>query len=117
MPTRGRRSRRRSRNWPPTRFRSRRCAWTSIRSPCYDTRRCAQIGVVSPEALCYSTHSMTHAHDGGDHAHRKSTRSLNLSLVITGSLFLLELAGGFLTNSLALLADAGHMLTDLAALA
>ena len=60
---------------------------------------------------------MTHAHAGSDHAHRKSTRSLNLSLVITGSLFLLELAGGFLTNSLALLADAGHMLTDLAALA
>src|SRR3989454_3765579 len=49
--------------------------------------------------------------------HHTSTRTLTLALTITGSLFVIELAAGFLTNSLALLADAGHMLTDLAALA
>jgi cobalt-zinc-cadmium efflux system protein len=45
-----------------------------------------------------------------------SNRELFLALCITGSWFFVELLAGFLTNSLALLADAGHMLTDLAAL-
>jgi len=39
-----------------------------------------------------------------------------MSLCITGTWFLIELVGGLYTNSLALLADAAHMLTDLAAL-
>jgi len=37
-------------------------------------------------------------------------------LAITGSYFLVELVGGLLSNSLALLSDAGHMLSDVAAL-
>ncbi len=37
--------------------------------------------------------------------------------VLTGSFMLVEVAGGILAGSLALLADAGHMLTDFAALA
>ena len=41
---------------------------------------------------------------------------MKLALVITGSWFLIELAGGIYSNSLALMADAAHMLTDLAAL-
>jgi cobalt-zinc-cadmium efflux system protein len=41
---------------------------------------------------------------------------LVLALLITGCWFVIELAGGFYANSLALLADAAHMLTDLAAL-
>lgn len=45
-----------------------------------------------------------------------SNRKLFLALCITGIWFVVELLAGFLTNSLALLADAGHMLTDLAAL-
>jgi cobalt-zinc-cadmium efflux system protein len=36
--------------------------------------------------------------------------------MITGSWFLVELAAGFYTNSLALIADAAHMITDVAAL-
>ena len=58
-----------------------------------------------------------------DHAHgHKRTRAENrrrlvAALGITGVLFVLELAAGMYTNSLALVADAGHMLTDLAALA
>src|SRR3989442_3243542 len=49
--------------------------------------------------------------------HHTSKRTLALALAITGSLFVIEFAAGFLTNSLALIADAGHMLTDVAALA
>jgi cobalt-zinc-cadmium efflux system protein len=37
-------------------------------------------------------------------------------LVLTASLLVVELVGGYLSNSIALLADAGHMLTDVAAL-
>ena len=37
-------------------------------------------------------------------------------LLITGTFMIIEVVGGLLTGSLALLADAGHMLTDVAAL-
>jgi cobalt-zinc-cadmium efflux system protein len=40
-----------------------------------------------------------------------------IALAITATFLLVEVAGGILTNSLALLADAGHMATDVAALA
>jgi len=43
-------------------------------------------------------------------------RSLTLALLIILLIFLVELAGGFVSNSLALLSDAGHMLTDAMAL-
>ncbi len=47
---------------------------------------------------------------------RDSRKSLILALGITATWFLIELLGGIYTNSLALLADAAHMLADLAAL-
>ena len=43
-------------------------------------------------------------------------RSLALALLITLLIFFVELAGGIVSNSLALLSDAGHMLTDMMAL-
>jgi len=43
-------------------------------------------------------------------------KNLRLALWITASWFLIELIGGLYANSLALIADAAHMLTDLAAL-
>ncbi|GBD10895.1 Cadmium, cobalt and zinc/H(+)-K(+) antiporter [bacterium HR23] len=46
---------------------------------------------------------------------RSNRRALLQALTITGSFFLAEVVGGLLTGSLALLADAGHMLTDLGA--
>src|SRR5512139_3315406 len=54
----------------------------------------------------------------GSHTSQKlnGQRRLMQALVITGTWFLVELAGGIYSNSLALLADAAHMLTDLAAL-
>lgn len=44
------------------------------------------------------------------------TRRLTLALAITAIYFFAELLGGILTNSLALLSDAGHMFSDIAAL-
>ncbi len=46
----------------------------------------------------------------------RSRKSLSAALAITAVWFFIELAGGLYTHSLALLADAAHMLTDLAAL-
>ncbi|MCS6989385.1 MAG: cation diffusion facilitator family transporter [Chloroherpetonaceae bacterium] len=46
----------------------------------------------------------------------KATKGLFFSTVVTTAIFLIELVGGFLSGSLALLADAGHMATDVFAL-
>ena len=43
-------------------------------------------------------------------------RTLAIALAMTAVVFVAELVGGVLTNSLALLADAGHMLSDVLAL-
>ncbi len=55
--------------------------------------------------------------DQADSHPRSGRQALALSLAITCSWFLVELVAGFYTNSLALIADAAHMLTDVAALA
>lgn len=56
-------------------------------------------------------------HEHG-HGHREASRqALTLVLLLTAMYLVVEIIGGFLTNSLALLADAGHMFTDVAALA
>jgi cobalt-zinc-cadmium efflux system protein len=58
------------------------------------------------------------AHDHGLHGKRPSvTRALQISLGLTVALMIAEVIGGIMSNSLALLADAGHMLTDAGALA
>src|SRR5262249_59128618 len=44
------------------------------------------------------------------------TQRLKWALVISAGYFFAELVGGFMTNSLALLSDAGHMVSDMAAL-
>jgi cobalt-zinc-cadmium efflux system protein len=46
----------------------------------------------------------------------RNRRDLSLTLVLTASYCLVEFVGGIFTNSLALLSDAGHMLSDVAAL-
>jgi cobalt-zinc-cadmium efflux system protein len=71
-----------------------------------------------------------HAHDhhhghGHGHSHGQiygsataaSTRALKWSLVLTVVILIVEGIGGWVSNSLALLADAGHVLTDAGALA
>lgn len=58
---------------------------------------------------------MAHEHT---HNHLNSSRrSLLLSFIIVSGFMIIEAVGGWLTNSLALLSDAGHMLTDAGALA
>ena len=54
---------------------------------------------------------MVHAHSHVDHR-ASSRRALGLTLALTGTYTLVEAIGGVLTGSLALLADAGHMLSD-----
>ena len=46
----------------------------------------------------------------------KIKKSLKIAFVITTGFFVIELVAGFLTNSLALLSDAGHMITDVGAI-
>jgi cobalt-zinc-cadmium efflux system protein len=63
------------------------------------------------------THAHDHAHaHAHSHAHEVSKRRLLLVLSITAVFMLVELFGGLLANSLALIADAAHMLTDVGAL-
>ena len=53
-----------------------------------------------------------------DNANQKSNiKRVQIALALTGTFMLVEVAGGILSGSLALLADAGHMLTDTMALA
>jgi cobalt-zinc-cadmium efflux system protein len=57
-----------------------------------------------------------HAHDHG-HAHGHDRGPLRVALALIVGLLAAELAAGIVAHSLALLADAGHMLTDAGALA
>ena len=57
---------------------------------------------------------MSHGHD---HARAQSRRALGVALALTGAYTVVEVAGGLLTGSLALLADAVHMLSDNVSLA
>lgn len=62
----------------------------------------------------HAHHSHEHHHD---HARGASQRTLLIVLALTFCYMLAEAIGGYLANSLALLSDAGHMFTDVAALA
>lgn len=65
---------------------------------------------------------MTHSHDHGNHqrggagGRSKNMRPLAITLCLTATFMVAEVIGGLLTGSLALLADAGHMLSDSASL-
>ena len=58
---------------------------------------------------------MAHAHEH-NHSHDRRLGRLAAALVVTFIYMIAEGVGGWFTNSLALIADAGHMLTDVAAL-
>ncbi len=49
------------------------------------------------------------------HEHRDDTKSLKIALVITTLFLLVELGGGLISGSLALVSDAGHMFSDVLA--
>ncbi|WP_277584919.1 cation diffusion facilitator family transporter [Psychrobacillus antarcticus] len=50
--------------------------------------------------------------DNHNHTHGANKRVLLISFLIITSYMIVEVIGGFMTNSLALLSDAGHMLSD-----
>lgn len=61
-------------------------------------------------------HTHTHSHDHAAHGAGASERRVGLAALLTAVFMLAELAGGIVSGSLALIADAGHMLTDSAGL-
>ena len=69
-------------------------------------------------SLVMDSDSHAKGHDQG-HRHdvaRSARGSLKIALIITSTFLVAEFLGALYTNSLALLADSGHMLTDVAAL-
>src|SRR5690606_39435854 len=74
---------------------------------------------------CHDNHRHSHSHSShnhhnhchyGVHHHHVpvdgNRTGLIIALVITAGIMVLEFVGGLLTNSLALLSDSGHMLSD-----
>jgi cobalt-zinc-cadmium efflux system protein len=64
--------------------------------------------------------SHSHRPDHAGHAHGADAENewrMGLAALLTGAFMVAEVVGGIVADSLALLADAGHMLTDFAALA
>lgn len=63
---------------------------------------------------------MAHDHEGAGHSHDHTAganaKMLRWALALTSTYLVVEVIGGFVFNSLALLSDAAHMLTDVAAL-
>ncbi|HMM22401.1 MAG TPA: cation diffusion facilitator family transporter [Selenomonadales bacterium] len=55
-----------------------------------------------------------HHHNG--HNGKQNKKGLLLSFTLTATIMMVEFAGGVITNSLALISDAGHMLSDAGAL-
>ena len=84
---------------------------------------CCNLGAGTPHAQddAHGDHGHGHRHDHGhDHAsdvNEGSERRVLWVMILTGVFMVAEAVGGLLSGSLALLADAGHMLTDSAALA
>ena len=62
-------------------------------------------------------HHHDHRRDGAAHARDSGERRLVIALLILGSFTVVEAAGGYYANSIALLAEAAHMLADSASLA
>jgi cobalt-zinc-cadmium efflux system protein len=106
--------------------------------PSYDCVATSRQQAGSPGAA--HGHGHAHGHAGHDHghahshadgqafdrgaqvhqregAHARVTGALRAALIMTSVFMVAEVVGGVVSNSLALLADAGHMLTDVGALA
>jgi cobalt-zinc-cadmium efflux system protein len=59
---------------------------------------------------------MGHDHHGHSHTGNGNKKALMSSFILITAFMIVEVVGGILTNSLALLSDAGHMLSDAASL-
>lgn len=62
------------------------------------------------------SHGPTLSHDAPEEERRSKERAIAVAAVLTGGFMGAEVVGGLISGSLALLADAGHMLTDFASL-
>ena len=75
----------------------------------------------SPAARAHEPHDHGHGHGHGGHTHAPSAaadrRWLTIALALIAGFMAVEVVGGLLAGSLALLSDAAHMLTDAAAIA
>eukprot|EP00743_Colponemidia_sp_Colp-15_P005114 GILK01005504.1.p1 GENE.GILK01005504.1~~GILK01005504.1.p1 ORF type:complete len:379 (-),score=42.07 GILK01005504.1:190-1284(-) len=90
--------------------------------------------VIGDETKEHKHHHHKHKHSHGSHGHgacssscdshgfghhhdysKQSPRSLLLALLVVSVYFIAEIIGGFIANSLALLTDGCHVLTDIAA--
>ena len=76
--------------------------------------RCA-LTVSDAAAAHHHDHALDHDHAHG-HTHGAGERALRWVLGLTAAFMVAELIGGIAANSLALLADAAHMLTDVSAI-
>ena len=65
----------------------------------------------------HDDHAAHDEHGHSQHLRETSRRSLVIALVLIGGFMIVEVIGGILSGSLALLADAAHMITDAAAIA
>ena len=72
-----------------------------------------KVGVIMGHHHGHGHHHHGHGHS---HGHSANKKALLLSFILIASFMVIEVIGGLLTNSLALLADAGHMLSDAASL-
>jgi len=64
----------------------------------------------------HDTHAHGHDHSHADVSSADGRRRVAIAGLLTGSFMVAEVAGGLISGSLALLADAAHMLTDAASL-
>jgi cobalt-zinc-cadmium efflux system protein len=69
------------------------------------------------DAVHGHAHALAHHHAAHGPSEASSAKRLGVSLVAASIIMVAEGAGGWLSGSLALISDAGHMLTDVAALA
>jgi cobalt-zinc-cadmium efflux system protein len=80
-----------------------------------DADRCEVIS----DARIVHPHGTGRGHAGHSHGHAAARehdrRRLAITLGLTGAILVAEVVGGLISGSLALLSDAGHMLTDLSA--
>ena len=58
-----------------------------------------------------TNHSHTHSHNHS-HVHTNNKKILAISFIIIGLFMVIEIVGGFIANSLALLSDGLHMFSD-----
>jgi cobalt-zinc-cadmium efflux system protein len=66
-------------------------------------------------------HEHKHEHHGHDHHHdhiheHTDIKPLRIAVALTSTVFVVQVIGGFVSGSLSLLSDAGHVLVDLASL-